>query len=164
MKSVPSLFADYIHVDADYAELKYEFKVAVPDSEEEYIVFYEFRIRKDIDEASSSADYLNSETEKYKSVLFDEILSYSYKSNTRRIKLLPIIDTRTESVFLPASKYYTLVGKDKSVETNLLVAKKYAAETSRSFIFSRELLNQIRKNCKEDYHLFLFEKLFWFGA
>lgn len=161
---IPASFADYIHVDADYATLKYEFKVTSSNPEEAYTVFYEFNIRKDIDESVQTADYNDSDTEKYKATIFDEVLSYSYKNSDTKTKLLPIIDTRTEEVFVPQTKYYALVGKEKSTETNLLVAKKYASETSRSFVFSKELLNAMRENCKEAYHLSLFEKLFWFGA
>lgn len=164
MKPLPARFADYINVEAGYSALKYEFKVTDHNPERNYVVFYEFKIRKDIDESSQNTDYINSENEKYKTTIFDEVLSYSYKSDDIKVKLLPIVDTRTEEVFIPTTKYYTLVGKDKSTETNLLVAKKYAAETSRSFIFSKELLNSIRRHCTKEYHLSLFERLLHFGA
>jgi AAA15 family ATPase/GTPase len=163
MKSVPAIFTDYINVDACYASLKYEFKVANHDPNEEYTVFYEVNIRNGIDESTHNTDYFDADAEK-KITLFDEVLSYSYSSSDIKAKFLPIVDTRTEGVFIPTTKYNTLVGKDKSTETALLVAKKYTAETSKSFVFSKELLNSIRKNCKEEYHLSLFERLFLFGV
>lgn len=164
MKSIPLTFADYVHVDADYSALKYEFKVTDDEPEGEYVVYYEFKLCKNKKETFENKEYISDDSEKNKALIFDEVLSYSYKSNDLKMKLLPIIDTRTDEVFIPATKYESLVGKEKATETNLLVAKKYAAETSRSFIFSKELLNAIRKNCKEHYHSALFNRLFYFGA
>ena len=164
MKQIPAFFSDYINVDAEYATLKYEFKVVDHETSGEYSVVYEFNIRKEIDETAENAEYISNETEKHRTRIFDEVLSYSYKCGNKKTNLLPIIDTRTDGVFVPTTKYNILVGKDKETETNLLVAKKYSAETSRSFVFSKDMLNALRKNCKESYHLTLFEKLFWFGA
>jgi len=164
MQPIPARFADYINVDANHAAIKYELKVKTNDPEREYTVFYEVNIRKDIDESIHNTDYVDDNTEKYKATIFNEVLSYSYSNADAKVKLQPIVDTRTKEVFGPATKYRALVGKDKTTETNLLVAKKYTAETSRSFVFSKELLNSMRKNCKEEYLLSLFERLFWFGA
>ncbi|MDO4556303.1 MAG: AAA family ATPase [Lachnospiraceae bacterium] len=164
MQSAPKLFADFIHVDAEYATLKYEFKVTNHDSESEYTVFYEFKLRKDIEDTLQPQEYIGGEAVRSKAVIFDEVLSYSYKCRDQKVKLLPVVDTRTEEVFIPTTKYEILVGKEKSTETDLLVAKKYAAETSRSFVFSKELLNAMRKQCKTGYHLDLFENLFYFGS
>ena len=79
----------------------------------------------------------------------------------KKVRLSPVIDTRTDEdvVFVPATKYRSIVGKDKESLTGLLVAKQLASATSRSFIFSRELLNATRKNCKDDCHLSLIESL-----
>ena len=44
-----------------------------------------------------------------------------------------------------------------------MVAKQLAYATSRSYIFSRELLNAIRKNCTEDWQRLLVESLVFFG-
>ena len=75
-----------------------------------------------------------------------------------------MIDTKTNhAVFIPKVKYDEMIGKDKETETNLFVAKQLARTTSRSFIFSREFLNALRKNCKEDRHRFLMESLVFFG-
>ena len=164
MQPIPAQFADYINVDANHATIKYGFKVNTSDPISEYTVFYEVNIRKDIDESIYNTDYVGDNTEKYKTTIFNEVLSYSYSSDDTKVKLQPIVDTRTIMVFVPATKYITLVGKDKTIETNLFVAKKYTSETSRSFVFSTELLNSMRKNCKEEYHLSLFERLLWFGA
>lgn len=129
-----------------------------------YSVFYEINLRRELDHTEHNTDQPALE-ESYKSVLSDEVLSYSYEFEGKKIRLSPVIDTRTaeDVVFLPASKYQTIIGRDKEALTSLLVAKQLARTTSRSFIFSRELLNMTRQNCKDDGYRFLIESLVYFG-
>lgn len=163
-KAIPPYFADYINVDSEYATLKFGFKVSNQQANCVYSVFYEVSLRRDLDNTENNTEQTSAD-DSYKAVLFDEVLSYSYECENKKVRLLPIIDTRTaeDVVFVPASKYRSIIGKDKESSTSLLVAKQLAYATSRSFIFSRELLNAIRKNCKEDYHRFLVESLVFFG-
>lgn len=164
-KPIPIYFADYINVDSDSASLKYEFKVINQSEQSSYSAFYEFSIRKDIDDSNNNDDQVSVAAETYRATIFDEVLSYAYenKSKGEKFKLAPIVDTKTEEVFIPTTKYFALVGNAKETATNLIVAKKIAAAGSRSFVFSRELLNTIRKNCSEKRHLYLFESLIFFG-
>ena len=162
-KTMPVNFADFVNIDAAFATLKYNFKVSNNETKGEYAASYEFSIRKDREDSAQNVDNSNLMNEKYKATIFDEILSYSYKDDNTKVKLLPVVDTRTEDVFLPKSKYTTLVGNNKRTKTDLLSYKRLTSSTSRSFIFSRELLNILRQNCKEKYHLDLFEALIWFG-
>lgn len=163
-RTIPAYFADYINVDSDFSTLKYGFKVSNEQDGSVYSVFYEVSLRREFNQIEHNTE-LTSVEETYKAVLFDEVLSYSYECGDDKVRLSPVIDTRTaeDIVFLPATKYQIIIGKDKETTTNLLVAKQLAYATSRSFIFSRELLNVLRKNCKEAYHLFLFESLVHFG-
>ena len=162
-RSVPGTFANYINVGSSNATLKYEFRVTNRSESSSYSVFYEFSIRKDFSETELNDNRANMPEESYKATVYDEVLSYSYESDSKKVKLLPIVDTRTDKVFVPKVKYDELVGKSKETLTNLLVARKYVEATSRSFVFSRELLNTLRKNCIEKYHLSLFENLIFFG-
>lgn len=152
-KPIPPQFADYINIDASFANLKYCFKVQNIEIDAEYAVFYEFNIRKEISESSSE----------YRAVIFDEILSYSYESKEGKLKLQPVIDTRTDDVFGPVSKYNDLVGSDKETKATLLAHKKFALISSKSFVFSKELLDTLRRNCKEKRHLFLIESMVLYG-
>lgn len=162
-KPIPTYYADFVNVDSDYAALKYTLKVLNNETNSEYTVRYEFCIRKEADESIQNVDNLDMVDIKYKTTIFDEVLSYSYANDNTKIKILPIVDTRTEDVFVPKSKYAALIGNNSKTKTNLLSYKKLASATSRSFVFSGELLNILRMNCKEEYHLDLFEKLIWFG-
>ena len=163
-RAIPAYFADYINVDSDFSTLKYGFKVSNEQDGSVYSVFYEVCLRREFNQIEHNTEMTSIE-ETYKAVLFDEVLSYSYECGDDKVRLSPVIDTRTaeDIVFLPATKYQIIIGKDKETTTNLLVAKQLAYVTSRSFIFSRELLNVLRKNCKEAYHLSLVESLVHFG-
>lgn len=168
-KTIPAYFADYINVDNAYATLKYGFKVCNHQKGCVYSVSYEVNIRRDLDHTELNTEQPSAD-ENYKVVLSDEVLSYSYECGNKKVRFSPIIDTRTaeDVVFVPATKYRSIIGKDKEYFTSLLVAKQLARTTSRSFIFSRQLLNIVRKNSidrnnSEDYHKFLLESLIFFG-
>lgn len=168
-KTVPLKFADYINVDAEYATIKYEFDIK--NRERKFNVFYEFSIRREVDYSTENTDSSDSDAEKYKVRLFDEVLSYAYESQEEKVRLSPLIDTRTEDVFVPKVKYDVLVGKKKDYLLDLHVAKKMAKETSKTFIFSKELLSIIRDNYEQqkekkselERHMLLIESLVDYG-
>lgn len=161
---IPPCFADYINVDSEYATLKYGFAVNNHQRGYAYSVSYEVSFRRELDHTGYNTEQPTPE-ESYKAVLFDEVLSCSCEFKGKNFKFAPVIDTRTSEnvVFLPASKYQTIIGKDKETLRSLLVAKQFTRTTSRSFIFSRELLNVARRNCTDDRHLFLMDCLVYFG-
>lgn len=173
-KTVPAEMAEFIHVDAEYAALSYTFHITMPSGR--YEAFYEFCIRKEEDAGEQNFDADIVREPQSRLVIFDEVLSYSFagagdqKGTEETIRKGPLIDTRTEKVFVPVSKYECLIGKDKSRAMDLLVAKKMSANTARSFIFSRELLNAVRKQQKMKErdtefmrHLALLERLTLYG-
>lgn len=162
-RPIPTAYADFINVEAEFATLTFNFKVVDLNDESEYSVFYEFSLRKEVDESEHNLEETEEAAEKYKAVLFDEVLSYSYRSNEKKLQMQPFTDTRTEDVFVPKTKYSLLIGDDKKTESNLLSAKNLTKASSRSFLFSREMINVFRKNCKEAYHLALIEHLVRFG-
>ena len=160
---VPVAYADYVNVDAEAATLVYTFKVSNASVGSEYTVVYEFSIKKVIDTALQNLAENNYVSEKHKAAIFNEVLSYSYKDDQTKVKLQPVVDTNTDDVFVPKSKYTALIGNSKKTKTNLLSDKKLTFSTSRSFVFSKEFLNALRKNCKEAYHRVLFERMVVFG-
>lgn len=107
--------------------------------------------------------FLFSEAESYKVELFDEVLSFSYTDKNTKHKMVDLINTDSKEVFSPKSKYVELVGKDKEVATNLEVVKRLALATSRSFIFSGELLSTIENNCHETIYKDLFQMIDQYG-
>ncbi len=155
---IPPQFADYIHVEAEYAKLKFDISMKIPEKELEYLVNYEFKIRKVL---STQQNF--SEAESYKVELFDEVLSFSYTDKKTKHKMVDLINTNSKEVFSPKSKYVELVGKDKEVATNLEVVKRLALATSRSFVFSGELLSTIENKCHHTIYTDLFQMIVQYG-
>ena len=156
---VPLQYADYIHVEADSAKLRFEFSVEIPESGTSYGVVYEFKLKKEQNDNIQNV----SEPENTKAVIFDEVLSCSYVHGNEKNRMAHLINTSAKEVFTPRNKYQELVGKDKETATDLEVAKRLASATSRSFIFSRELLTVIRENCKRPIYTELLEMLVEYG-
>lgn len=160
-KPIPQKYADYINVDADCATLKYEFIIRY--AEEVYNVWYQFCMKKTVDEAVAGIDGATTTNTTTKVELFDEVLSFSYESKKVKMRKAPLIDTRTEELFSPKAKMMELVGDNKEKYMDLLVTKRLAKATSRSFIFSRELMNHYRKNCENELYMKLIEGLYTYG-
>ena len=95
--------------------------------------------------------------------LFGEVLSFSYESKDEKLRKAPLIDTRTEELFAPRAKRLELVGDEKDNYMDLLVTKRLTKATSRSFVFSREMINQYRKNCKNEIYMKLIEGIYSYG-
>ena len=164
-KSLPPHFANFINVDSESATIKYALKVQSDKYKSAYDVVYELSLKREIDDSDQNMDN-PSTNENYKAIIVDEILSYSYEPEIgKRERFATIIDTRTENdkPFVPVAKYHVLVGKSKETLTNLMVAKQLARATSRSFIFSKELVNIIRQKCQKDYHRYLIDRMMVFG-
>ena len=158
-QGVPPQYADYIHVEAESAKLKFDFSVEIPETKTSYDVVYEFKLKKELNDNNQNI----SESENYKAVIFDEILSCSYVRGTDKNRMANLINTNSKEVFTPRNKYQELVGKDKTLATDLQVAKRLTYTTSRSFIFSRELLEVIRKNCGQPVYTGLLNMLVDYG-
>jgi AAA15 family ATPase/GTPase len=163
---IPIKFADFINVESEFAHIKYVLKVENPIANCQYDVTYEFKLKKELDETTQNVESADKNDEKFRTVIFDEILSCSYDDAETRKILKPLIDTSVDSelAFEPKNKFELLVGKDKKVWNDVYAFKTIASHTSRSFIFSRELLNVIRKNSPldEKYH-YLIEALVYYG-
>lgn len=160
---VPLKYADYINVDSEFARIKYSFKITDPDEDEtEYSVEYELSLRKEEDESYRNIGGEGDEGH-FRIALFDEVLSCSCKTEGKKSVKQVLVDTREGDVFGPKTKYDILTGKNKRVFTDLIVAKKLSSATSRSFVFSSELVNVIRDNCKDEKYSFIFESLVKYG-
>ena len=65
--------------------------------------------------------------------VYDEVISYSYESKSEKMRKSTLIDTRTDELFLPVPKRECLIGNDKKLKLDLLVTKRVASASSRSF-------------------------------
>lgn len=160
-QAIPQKYADYINVDSTYATLKYEFIIRY--AEGVYNVWYQFCMRKAVEEVVASVSDETVTNTDTKVELFDEVLSFSFASKQEKMRKAPLIDTRTEGLFVPKAKMRDMVGDEKEKYMDLLVTKRLTKATSRSFIFSREMMNQYRKNCKNGNYMRLIESLYTYG-
>lgn len=152
--SIPSEYGNYINLDAEFSKLTYEFIVKNTQENDIYNVIYEFKFRKSNDLPVGNVTITDPAVIGVKLVVFDEMIRYSMSGSGKNVRLATLMDTKTEAIFLPMVKYYSLVGKDKIIERDLLVVKKLTEASARSFLFSGELFNVIRKNCKDKGLLF----------
>ncbi|WP_352398175.1 AAA family ATPase [[Clostridium] aminophilum] len=159
-QQVPAKYADYINVDAETANLSYQFKMSFDKGV--FDVWYEFGIRKTVDETAVNMQE-DGHVLQQKTEIFDEVLSFAFSSKNEKIRKSPLIDTRSKGVFVPRSKWLELVGRDGEKNTDLLVTKRYVQTTSRCFIFSREMINTFRANCKNEKYMAVIEGLMTFG-
>ena len=157
-------FADYVNIGCDYARLKFAIRITDKTTDEKTYVDFEFKLRKEEDSDSGKNTLEPSASIKqYKVVIFDEALSYSGTCRSGRKKILSLIDTSKGEVFGPVSKLASLSNKNKTAQTDMLVAKKLASATSRSFIFSGEFLKIVNENCKDAIALYILKTLSRFG-
>ena len=163
---IPVKYAEYVSVDAAFAAFRFGFRIESIDEKSQYEAFYEFKLRK---EYPASVLVNGMEQRLPYTVIFEEKLSYSYDTPVGKERMGLVINTDSDKPFLPKTKYDILIGKSKdrkyntSLETDLLVAKKLALSTSRSFIFSKELVDIIRNNCKHEIHKNIIESIVNYG-
>ncbi|NBJ82320.1 ATP-binding protein [bacterium 1XD42-94] len=161
-RPVPRQYAEFIHVDSEYAVFRFRFRMTDETTDTRYRIEYAFRIRREEDEELQNTHRPGEDT-KEKVALYGEVLSYSREHGEEKRRFSPLIDTRTDAPFLPRTRYEALAGKEKSDLMELLIAKKITTIGSRSFIFSREFLDVVRKNCQVPEYLTLLEGLVNFG-
>lgn len=160
-QTVPANFADFINVDAETATLKYELSVTTKEGKK-YLVTYELSIRKNTASMLQNPGLFNAE-EIFKTIIFDEKLSYPCLCANGKEMMQTVIDTRNSDSFGPSSKRNILINGNKAALTDLIVARKLTTATSRSFCFSKEFLQIIKNNCKEQHYLDIINSLVSFG-
>lgn len=161
-KAIPRKYADCINVEKEFSILKYRFKIKK--GEEIYNIWYQFSMKKVIDDSECEDNITANAGTKYKAQIFDEVLSFSYQSEEEKIRKSSLIDTRTSEVFVPKSKYNELLKDIDEDIMELFLTKRLVQEQSRSFIFSKEMMNRFRKNCKMERYLNILNGLYTFGS
>lgn len=144
-REVPGVYADYVTAGANDAWLIYEFEVQGRIGT--YEACYECKIRKrtDLDDLNGPDFVMEGDSSLKRVIVFDEVLSFSFVNDEKKIRKTRLIDCTAERTFLPDSKYLALVTGDYDCRINLAAARKLAYNSSKSFIFSNDLLNEIRK-------------------
>ncbi|MBQ8828349.1 MAG: AAA family ATPase [Clostridia bacterium] len=149
---IPVKYADYVNVGAEYASIKYELKIIDKSYEDEkvYSVSYAFSFKK-VEAESADVIGITDDTEQdFKFFMFDEVLSYLCVGENGKASAKTVIDTRLGDVFSPKKNVDIFTGKNKSSYTDMIVEKKLASAMSKSFIYSKAVLNILKNNCTDE--------------
>lgn len=136
--SLPNDAYNYINIYSQEANLKFD--LYINNQKDEYIVNYEFTMRK---------------IENKKVVISKEKLSYSKKEKDSWSSKITLIDYDVENqdeIFLPKYRYNEIISNHKENIVNLKVAQRLAIDRNTSFIFSNEV-KQIIYNIREQQDL-----------
>ena len=98
-QSVSLDFANHINVDAGFCKIVVQF--TIDEKEVHSDVEYSFKLKKEMIDKKSN---LNSEVDgEEKAVIFDEVLSYAYNDDQKKIIKSKLIDTTNSAIFGPKS-------------------------------------------------------------
>lgn len=168
-RQVPDKYADYINVNSDCSKFHFHFQIDAGNNGT-YEVYYDFSLKaaKSIVEPNMP---IGDTATTIKAQIYDEVISYSFTSDTLKMRKSIFIDTSSEGIFSPAGKYELLFGKDKELKKNLLLLKALTSNSSQSFIFSREFLQNLRnkKNDEKEtdsiysLHKYILDRLVYYG-
>ncbi len=159
-KPVPLQYAEYVNLEADSATLGFTFSITLPQGI--YNVEYSFDLRKCRND--NDQNMVNDDSDvRYMSRIYDECVKYSFKSDSGIQPKQTLINTKTEKAFVPETKYQLLIGGDPNDETDLIVEKRMASASARSFVFSSGFLRKLREKRTSEFHLRIFEALVFYG-
>lgn len=166
---IPDKFVEDIYAGADKSTLTFDFCVDALGKQN--TVSYQFSIINSSEDATNNSGSTQQIISKIH--VIDELIKCPILSD-KQIKIGRLIDTIDEELFSPLPKRVLLTGNERETTMNLLVAKKLAYTSSRSYVFSKEMLTIIRNRVKcekesgklseeLDYYYTLIEALVDFG-
>lgn len=163
-KKIPVKYADYINIDSEYSHLQFQFHIK--NEAALYHVWYDFSIKKDEipeeDTLKNLDETINNYTN-YKVTIYDEVLRFNYSDDNTKVRTETLLDTKNQTDFQPKAKLTDLFGANKETHTEAKVAYKVSQNDSRSFMFSKSLLDVINTNCKNERYLIIFNTLVNYG-
>lgn len=137
-------FAHFVSVDADYGIVKCELSITRPDSNEIQRIIYSFKLRRDkVELVDTLAKDDGESAEKFVLRVFDERLAVANDTPDKKSRMTTQIDTSYNGTFGPFAKYKQLIGTNPEVDVELTVEKRLAYRESRSFIFSKKLIETL---------------------
>ena len=168
-RQIPDKYADYINVNSDCSKFHFHFQIDAGNNGT-YEVYYDFSLKAAKSIAEPNMPIGDTATT-IKAQIYDEVISYSFTSDTLKMRKSIFIDTSSDGIFSPAGKYELLFGKDKELKKNLLLLKALTSNSSQSFIFSREFLQNLRnkKNDEKEtdsiysLHKYILDRLVYYG-
>lgn len=126
-QTVDQSISDYIGVNDDKAHMNAEFKIF--GRKKVYEVGYNISLKKQDGEVVIEREFLNC------------AINHDSKRTNKNI-FMDFVRSETECIFKPQKRLDELIGKNKDLRTDLIVARKIAEKSSCSFVFgesSREI-------------------------
>ena len=161
--SLPEGSENYINVDSDNAQLIFEFCMNDNDSGYAYIVEYSFGLKRVEVDSSNTMDSSN-EQKVYHAAVYNEGIKYSVrKVGEETSRMQTLVDTSSEDISNPKTKFTVLVGNDNELYKRLAIAKALSYEKSLSFVFSNRFMEPVRQNCTEECYKFVLNALIQYG-
>lgn len=140
---LPNDISNYINIGTDSCWLTFLFSLT--DYVSYYKVKYEFCLKKRTEE-----DQKINDSDQIPVIVLHEKVSYSALIDQKWTIMKTIIDydALSEEIFTPKTRFNEITNKNQDAIDNLRVAKKYTLKQSTSFVFSKDNLIQIQKNCQ----------------
>ena len=101
-RQVPDKYADYINVNSDCSKFHFHFQIDAGNNGT-YEVYYDFSLKaaKSIVEPNMP---IGDTATTIKAQIYDEVISYSFTSDTLKMRKSIFIDTSSDGIFSPAGK------------------------------------------------------------
>lgn len=161
-ESLPSGSENLINIDAEYAQLIFDFSIKDNQKHYTYDLTYSFCLRKTEAEASNNADDTDK-PKSYRVAVFNESIKYSVQKGNEINRRITLVDTDTDDISVPRTNLVELVGEDKELYKRLTIAKALSYESSSSFVFSNRFMEPVRQNCTDECHKFVLNSLIHYG-
>lgn len=145
-ESVPDVYTDCLSINDEPSRLSFAFDLQYKDGQIRELE-YSFNLKRvkltkdEMQERDKDITEDCEQTDRYKVLVFDEIVKLSGDYNGKKNSKQIIIDTSTKNApFGSAPKLKAFIGKNRNAIFELEVNKKLTAEKSKSFIFNTKTL------------------------
>lgn len=155
-------YADFIRVGAASAELEFTFRVKYDLLE--YRVWYRFCLKKVEGNPSVQGEDSGEMGSSLHAEIVDESISFSYCDGEKSHRKTLLLDTNLDVPFMPKVRWNEMAEKENDVYTELVVNRRLTRLTSRSFLFSKEMLQFWEKHMGKCTHLRLLSALAHFAS
>ena len=147
-KSLPLDTFNYINIFAKTASISVDFYIE--SKKIKYLVNYKIELEKNDDN--------NVKISK-------EVISYSIKKQkwTNKVPSLCYYNSDAEQFLMPKSKFNEIIQQDNENLVNIKVAKKLAIEKNKSFLFSEDVKEILKKSLKDKEILNIIDILTYFS-
>ena len=160
--SVPDKYADAINIESDFST--FCFKLSYKNDDGIYYIWYEFELHRAEEQDFSNMEKAVEGEKDHKVEILNESITYAgVLEDGTNIRKTVLINTKDEGSFGPQVRRHELIGRNKSLLFDVMVKKQLIRYTSRSFIFSKEMMDIFDKECTVQLYRQLFERLKVFG-